>query len=374
MRKKIVCLIMVCVIVTSCCIGLSQAVFADNGCGGVETSILSCGDDDSGVYHILRIVLDIFSIGVGILGVIGITLAGVQLMTAGDDAQKAVKSKRRLAEIAIGLVCYILLFGTISWLFPGGAPDIDSMEENSGTIAESQPSSSNSNSTSSSNQNKPSSSNTNNRNNNTATAKKATLSEKNRSNMAKMKKDGKNVTIVGDSITWRTKNWGKNFKKHLKKADIYCERGKRMMNDDRAHGGPAGNGGESGRTILKRLISQGKLREIVVVALGTNDTLSKKDVQTIVNLINSDPKQKHSIYFLTNYKYEKSNKKNKDLYKGNNAIFKEMQNTKKNVMVIDWRGIVSSNPKKYMTDKLHPKTGVGTKLFANTIYRGLTGQ
>ena len=104
-------------------------VFAEgteNSC--VPTAILGEGnagekqvcDDGSGssVWSILRLVVEIMSIGVGILGVEGITVVGVQYLTAGGSEEKATKAKRRMYEIVIGLAAYAVLSGVIMWLMP----------------------------------------------------------------------------------------------------------------------------------------------------------------------------------------------------------------------------------------------------------------
>ena len=87
---------------------------------GVETAILTtCGQDSDGVGCILRLVVDIMSIGIGILGVIGITVVGVQYLTAGGDEGKTRKAKQRMFEIVIGLVAYVVIYAILRWLLPG---------------------------------------------------------------------------------------------------------------------------------------------------------------------------------------------------------------------------------------------------------------
>lgn len=79
----------------------------------------SCDDGNgSGAKNILQLVVDIFSILVGILAVIGITVVGVQYLTSGGNEEKARKSKRRLVEIVIGIVLYVLLYALVKWLMP----------------------------------------------------------------------------------------------------------------------------------------------------------------------------------------------------------------------------------------------------------------
>ena len=78
---------------------------------GVDTIILNtCGDDDDGITCILNLVVDVFTIGVGILGVVGISVAGIQYLTASGDEAKMRKAKRRIVEIVIGLALYAVMF------------------------------------------------------------------------------------------------------------------------------------------------------------------------------------------------------------------------------------------------------------------------
>lgn len=93
-----------------------------NSCGGVETSIIECGDDDgqgSGIKHVLELVVDIMSIGIGILGVVGISIVGTQYLTAGGSEEKTRKAKRRMFEIILGLAAYALIYALLKFLLPG---------------------------------------------------------------------------------------------------------------------------------------------------------------------------------------------------------------------------------------------------------------
>ena len=89
----------------------------------VDTSILSGCDCDEGrggsVIEILSLVIDIMTVGIGVLGVIGITITGVQYLTAGGSEEKTRKAKRRMFEIVIGLVAYVLIYALLKWLLPG---------------------------------------------------------------------------------------------------------------------------------------------------------------------------------------------------------------------------------------------------------------
>ena len=99
---------------------ISYPVFAAT-CGGVDTSLIECDNSGAGaIRSVLVDVINIASIGIGIVAVIGITIAGIQYLTAGSNVDQATKSKRRVYEIIIGLFVYVLMWAGTQWLLPGG--------------------------------------------------------------------------------------------------------------------------------------------------------------------------------------------------------------------------------------------------------------
>ena len=106
-------------------IAITPVVYADNDNNCVKTSILGNGqevcDDGKGntiFTEILRPAIDIMTIGIGILGVIGISVVGIQYLTAGDNEEQTKKAKRRMLEIIIGLAIYALFYAALRWLLP----------------------------------------------------------------------------------------------------------------------------------------------------------------------------------------------------------------------------------------------------------------
>ena len=95
---------------------------------GVETAILKgCGGEaegnkGEGVICVLNLVVEIMTIGVGILATIGISIAGIQYLTAGGSEEQTRKAKRRIFEIVIGLAAYVLIYVILSFLLPGFKP------------------------------------------------------------------------------------------------------------------------------------------------------------------------------------------------------------------------------------------------------------
>lgn len=83
----------------------------------VETSILPDGAD---IEWILKLILNILVYGLGAAAVFGVVVAGIQYMTARDDVSQVAKAKKKLIEIAIGLVAWALMYMVLNWLIPGG--------------------------------------------------------------------------------------------------------------------------------------------------------------------------------------------------------------------------------------------------------------
>lgn len=98
---------------------IGNAKCNDKGEKGKGTLNCSCdkGDGDS-VVNILKIVIDIMTIGIGVLGLIGITIVGTQYLTAGGNEEKTRKAKRRMFEIIIGLIAYVVIFAALQFLLP----------------------------------------------------------------------------------------------------------------------------------------------------------------------------------------------------------------------------------------------------------------
>lgn len=72
-----------------------------------------------GIKCVILLIADILSVLVGIVGVIGIVYMGIQYLTAGGNEEKTRKAKRRLFEIVIGIVAYVLIYALLKWLLPG---------------------------------------------------------------------------------------------------------------------------------------------------------------------------------------------------------------------------------------------------------------
>ncbi len=100
----------------------SVPVYADCYQGAILSEDCTDQGHGSGITHILNLVVRIMTVGIGILAAIGVTVAGVQYLTAGGNEERTRKSKRRIFEIVIGIVAYVLVFAVLDWLIPGFDP------------------------------------------------------------------------------------------------------------------------------------------------------------------------------------------------------------------------------------------------------------
>ena len=91
---------------------------------GAEAAILKkCANsengDGGGIICVVKLVVNILSVLVGIAGVIGITVVGIQYLTAGGNEEQTRKAKRRLFEIILGVAAYAVGYALLYWLLPG---------------------------------------------------------------------------------------------------------------------------------------------------------------------------------------------------------------------------------------------------------------
>jgi len=113
-------------------VGLALPVLAATpadaaSCGGVQTSIISCEQDgkgdeveDTGVWGILLLAINILTAGIGIVAVAGVVYASILYTTAGGSSDQTKKAMTIIADIVIGVVAYALMYAVLNFLVPGG--------------------------------------------------------------------------------------------------------------------------------------------------------------------------------------------------------------------------------------------------------------
>jgi len=97
-------------------------------CGGVDTSIIECPEpggsdasvEQSGVWGILMLALNIMTAGVGILAVGGIVYGAILYTTSSDSQEQTKQAKDIIRNVAIGLLAYAGIYLFLNFLIPGG--------------------------------------------------------------------------------------------------------------------------------------------------------------------------------------------------------------------------------------------------------------
>ena len=154
---------------------------------------------------------------------------------------------------------------------------------------------------------------------------------------------GKDITIIGDSITVGSTEAIKETFSDISDSQI-----------DARVSRPWAEGLEVAKTM--------DLKDVVVFALGTNNTaLTNADIDELISIAGND----RTVVLLTNH--------GPAGYETNNALFEEYAKQNSNIILADWNAEVSKDPSKYLAnDDVHP-TAEGAKLFAQLISDAING-
>lgn len=102
-------------------------------CGGVETAIISCGDndqdnngdgkvdeEDSGLWSLLLIAINILTAGVGVVALGGIVYGAVLYTSAGGKPEQVKKATTVFTNVVIGIICFAGMWAFLNFIVPGG--------------------------------------------------------------------------------------------------------------------------------------------------------------------------------------------------------------------------------------------------------------
>ncbi|MBR3378415.1 Ig-like domain-containing protein [Candidatus Saccharibacteria bacterium] len=96
---------------------------------GACTSILPgnwCSNKDAtGISNVVNFILTILTGGAVVAGTIGLIVCGVMWMSARDDEVAVVKAKRRMANIVIGVVAWVLVYALANLVIPRTSSDLE---------------------------------------------------------------------------------------------------------------------------------------------------------------------------------------------------------------------------------------------------------
>ena len=79
--------------------------------------------EESGVWGLLLIVINILTAGIGILAVAGIVYGSVLYASAGGSPEQVKKAMGIISNVVIGIVAYALMYALLNFLIPGGLFD-----------------------------------------------------------------------------------------------------------------------------------------------------------------------------------------------------------------------------------------------------------
>lgn len=123
----------------------STTAAAVEKCAGVTTSIIKCNPpcatnngqfvekvdnkcpsgskedvNSSGVFGLLKLVINIMTTGIGILAVGGIVYGSILYTSAGGSSEQTKKAIGIITNVVIGLLAYALMYAITNFLIPGG--------------------------------------------------------------------------------------------------------------------------------------------------------------------------------------------------------------------------------------------------------------
>ena len=172
--------------------------------------------------------------------------------------------------------------------------------------------------------------------------------------------NGSNVLWIGDSISVGAEKYIKN---KWSEADAVVDD---TMKDSKQFAGSV-SGNPTGQELVKKYESEKRMRDVLVFALGTNNTgLTEQEVKDVL----AEIKTPKTIIFVTNYNYSDENAYNK-----NNELIRKIPGMDSRAVVADWEEAVKGNASSYF-DKggdVHPNAA-GSEYFVEVIARAaMTG-
>lgn len=97
-------------------------------CGGVDTAIIHCdqsggsgpGVENTGVWGVLLIAINILTAGVGVAAIGGIIYGSILYTSAGGSQEQVKKAMQVITNVVIGIVAYAMMYSGLNFLIPGG--------------------------------------------------------------------------------------------------------------------------------------------------------------------------------------------------------------------------------------------------------------
>jgi hypothetical protein len=174
----------------------------------------------------------------------------------------------------------------------------------------------------------------------TETTPKETEQDRESVGLVGKKPKGKQVTVIGDSVTLASAD---PLLKSLKGAYVDAEVS-RFLSD--------------APKIMRKLKKKDDLRDFVVVALATNSTAREKDIESILKVAG-----KRKVVFVTGHA-------ERSWIKDTNKMLKDVAKEHDNVVVADWSKAIKKHEKELARDGIHPGPK-GAKRYAKVVVDAL---
>lgn len=95
---------------------LDCTVLPQNICDASDEGSL----EQSGTWLLLILILNILTVGIGIVAVGMVGYAGFLYATAGDSAEQTKNAKEMIRNVVIGIILYGVMYVGLNFLIPGG--------------------------------------------------------------------------------------------------------------------------------------------------------------------------------------------------------------------------------------------------------------
>lgn len=100
---------------------------SSTGCRGVETAIIKCEESTStdpieqtGVWAILLIAVNIMTAGVGVLALAGFIYGAILYTSAGGSSEQVKKARTVFTNVVIGVIAFGGMYALLNFIVPGG--------------------------------------------------------------------------------------------------------------------------------------------------------------------------------------------------------------------------------------------------------------
>lgn len=108
---------------------LAAPTFAEtnNGCE-TDTAIIKCNNVDTskggvvntGLWSILLTVINIMTVGVGVLALAGIVYGGILYTSSGGSPEQVKKARTVFTNVVIGVIAFGGMYALLNFIVPGG--------------------------------------------------------------------------------------------------------------------------------------------------------------------------------------------------------------------------------------------------------------